>query len=75
VPIGVQTRADDDNDKGASLDIRFTVDDAKMFAMPWSAKISWRCADGWVENVYAQNTFEYYINRVSALPKADKPDF
>ena len=31
--------------------------------------------DLWVENVCAENTFEYYNNRDTPLPKADKPEF
>ena len=31
--------------------------------------------DLWVENVCAENTFEYYNNRDTPLPVGEKPDF
>ena len=65
----------DDGDKGEGLQILFTVDDKNMFKMPWSAAVTWRRAGGWVENVCAENTHEYYNNGLTKIPEAAKPDF
>ena len=65
----------DENYKGKGLRIEFTVEDPKVFNTPWSASVTWRKAGGWVENVCAENINEYYINGVTKVPQADKPDF
>ena len=56
--------------------MQFTVEDPNVFNTPWSGLATYSKADDiWVENVCAENTFEYYNNRDTAIPKADRPDF
>jgi hypothetical protein len=65
----------DENYKGKGLQIEFTVEDKNVFNTPWSAGVTFRRAGGWVENVCAENTNEYYNNGSTKIPQADKPDF
>jgi hypothetical protein len=66
----------DESYTGSGLQVQFTVEDPNVFNTPWSGMATYSKADDlWVENVCAENTFEYYNNRDTALPKADKPDF
>jgi hypothetical protein len=65
----------DESYRGPGLEIQFTVEDKNVFTAPWSAKVTLRKAGGWVENVCAENPFEYYNNRISPIPIAEKPDF
>lgn len=65
----------DETYRGPGLQIQFTVEDKNVFTVPWSAKVTLRKAGGWVENVCAENPFEYYNNRLSPVPLANKPDF
>jgi hypothetical protein len=60
--------------KGKFLELEFTVEDEGVFTTPWSATVTYRPASGdWPEFVCAQNPHE--LERKSALPVADKPDF
>jgi len=44
--------------------------------MPWSAAVTYlRAGRGWQESVCAENTREYYSNKDTQVPRADKPDF
>jgi hypothetical protein len=62
--------------KGKGLQLQFTVEDEGVFTMPWSATVTYRRALGeWLEYVCAENTFEYYAGKDTAVPRADKPDF
>lgn len=62
--------------RGKGLQVEFTVEDPKVFTMPWSGAATYRKSDGiWVENVCAENLREYYNNRNTPAPQADKPDF
>jgi len=62
--------------KGKRLQLQLTVEDEGVFTMPWSATVTYRRALGeWLEYVCAENTFEYYGGKDTALPRADKPDF
>jgi len=64
------------NYRGKHLQLHFAVEDEGVFAMPWSATITYRPALGrWQENVCAENRQEYYNNKDSDVPTADKPDF
>ena len=76
-PPGTQQAASiDPNYKGKGLQVQFTVEDPNVFNRPWSGMATYSRADEiWVENVCAENTFEYYNNRDTPVPKADKPDF
>jgi hypothetical protein len=65
----------DENYKGRGLRVEFTVEDKNVFTAPWTAAVTLRRAGGWVENVCAENPFEYYSNRIAPMPQADKPDF
>jgi len=62
--------------RGKYLQIYFTVEDKNVFTTPWSATITYsRGSDQWPETVCAENTHEYYNNKDSDVPAADKPDF
>ena len=66
----------DPNYRGKFLQVVFTVEDEGVFTTPWSATITYRPApQPWQEVVCAENTHEYYYNKESEVPKADKPDF
>ncbi len=62
--------------RGKHLQLLFTVDDPEVFTTPWSATITYgRGSDEWPETVCAENIHEYYNNKDSDVPRADKPDF
>jgi hypothetical protein len=66
----------DPNYRGKFLQVVFTVEDEGVFTTPWSATITYRPDRGqWQEIVCAENTHEYYYNKNSDVPTADKPDF
>jgi hypothetical protein len=44
--------------------------------VPWTATITYRPNIGaWTEQICAENPREYYNDRDSAIPRAEKPDF
>ena len=55
----------------------FTVDDARMFTMPWSGAITYeKPAMEWEEIVCADNPFDFFAEKNGAsVPTASKPDF
>jgi hypothetical protein len=62
--------------KGKGLQLQFTVEDPKVFTAPWSANITYRRIKGsWSEQICAENPFEYYSGKITAIPMAEKPDF
>jgi hypothetical protein len=62
--------------RGKGMQLVFTVDDEGVFTMPWSAQMTYRRAlGGWSEFVCTENIREYYNNRNSEVPTADKRDF
>ena len=64
------------DDIAFAQEVQFTVEDLNVFNTPWSGQATYSRADDlWVENVCAENTFEYYNNRDTSLPTAAKPDF
>jgi hypothetical protein len=66
----------DPNYRGKYLQVHFTVEDEGVFTMPWSATITYGPGSGeWEEIVCADNRHEYYTNKDSEVPTADKPDF
>jgi hypothetical protein len=70
-PVGI-----DRNYRGRHLQIYFTVEDEGVFTMPWSATITYgRGSTDWPETVCAENIQEYYNNKESDVPRADRPDF
>jgi hypothetical protein len=70
-PVGI-----DRNYRGKHLQLRFTVEDPDVFTMPWTATITYgRGSDEWPETVCAENRHEYYNNKDSEVPTAEKPDF
>jgi hypothetical protein len=61
---------------GKGLQVQFTVEDEKTFTMRWGAAVTYRPSKSqWAEYACAENTFEYYANRDTAIPAAAKPDF
>jgi len=61
---------------GKYLQIFFTVEDNNVFTTPWSATITFgHGSNDWPETVCAENIHEYYDNKDSEVPTADKPDF
>jgi hypothetical protein len=62
---------------GKYLQVRFTVEDDGAFTTPWSATITYGrgSADGFQEIICAENRHEYYNNRDSDVPTAERPDF
>jgi hypothetical protein len=68
-PVGI-----DRNYRGKHLQIHFTVEDEGVFTTPWSATITYgRGSTEWPEIVCAENTHEYYNNKESEVPTAEKP--
>jgi hypothetical protein len=59
------------------LQLRFTVEDAGVFTMPWSATITYRRGkEEWREVVCPENKQELTIaGRGAAVPTANRPDF
>jgi hypothetical protein len=72
----------DPNYRGKGLQLEFTVEDGGVFAMPWSATITYgRDANpDWTERVCAENVQhdydgQFFSDRDARLPTANKPDF
>jgi hypothetical protein len=57
------------------LQVNVTVEDEGVFTTPWSATVTYVRDAEWREIVCAENTHEYYYNKESDVPRADKPDF
>jgi hypothetical protein len=75
-PATNQAAAIDPEYRGNGLQVAFTVEDPNVFTTAWSGFATYSKADDlWTENVCAENTFEYYNNRDTAVPQAAKPDF
>ena len=75
-PVATEQAASiDESYKGKGLQVQFTVEDKNIFNTSWSGAATFRRAAGWVENVCAENTNEYYNNGVTQVPQAVKPDF
>ena len=61
-------------DKG--LQLRFTVEDPNVFTTPWSGQATYtHTRVPWQEQVCAENFFEYYSGKPTAIPSAETPDF
>jgi hypothetical protein len=62
--------------RGKVLQLHFTVEDEGVFTTPWTSTITYRPGVlPWTELICAENPYEYYSGRDSALPKAERPDF
>ena len=62
--------------RGKFLQVQVTVEDAGVFTSPWSATLTYvPKRDPIAESVCAENPREYYNNRDSDLPRAERPDF
>jgi hypothetical protein len=66
-----------DNDyTGKYLQVHLTVEDRGVFTTPWTATMTYVLdSNEWREIVCAENLHEYYYNKDSDVPRADKPDF
>ena len=63
------------NFRGKHLQLQFTVEDAGVFTMPWTATMTYgRGAGDWAEAVCAEN-IQWFPGKNAAVPQADKPDF
>jgi hypothetical protein len=61
---------------GKYLQLYLTVEDEGVFTTPWSVTITYGLSSGEFEEVVcAENRHEYYYNKYSDVPTADKPDF
>ena len=61
---------------GKGLEVQFTIDDPGTYTQPWSAKVTYRRLSGqWAEQVCAENTREYYDDKITPVPTAARPDF
>ena len=74
--------ARDPSYKGKGLQLEFTVEDAGVFTMPWSATQTYSRAlrTAWDERICAENVghyydFTYYSDKDAHIPTAQKPDF
>jgi len=66
----------DRDDRGKVLQLHFTVEDEGVFTTPWTSTITYRRSTGpWTELICAENRREYYADKDSEVPHADKPDF
>jgi hypothetical protein len=66
----------DSNYRGKGLRVEFTIEDPKVFTEAWSAAVTYRRITGpWTEQVCAENHFEFYHAKETAVPTALNPDF
>ncbi len=64
------------NHRGKFLQVHLTIDDPGVFTTPWTATLtSVPRSDITAEVVCAENPHEYYSNKNSDVPTAEKPDF
>jgi hypothetical protein len=62
--------------QGKFLQLHVTIEDEGVFTTPWTATITYSpSSDPIPEGVCAENPHEYYNNKDSDVPKAQKPDF
>ena len=71
-----QAASVDENYRGKGLEVQFTVEDEEVFTSPFTATLTYVPNPGPLEeSICAENTHEYYSNKESDVPKAEKPDF
>ena len=62
--------------RGKFLQLHVTIEDEGVFTTPWTATLTYVPGpDQIAEGVCAENPHEYYSNKDSDVPKAEKPDF
>jgi len=62
--------------RGKFMQVQVTVEDEGVFTAPWTATLTYVPNPGpLAESICAENVHEYYNNKDSEVPKADKPDF
>jgi hypothetical protein len=62
--------------RGKFLQLHVTIEDEGVFTTPWTATLTYvPSKDQIPEGVCAENPHEYYSNKDSDVPKAEKPDF
>jgi hypothetical protein len=62
--------------RGKFLQLHVTVEDEGVFTTPWTATLTYVPGPDQIpETVCAENPREYYNNKDSDVPKAEKPDF
>jgi hypothetical protein len=57
------------------LQVHVTIEDDGVFRTPWTATLTYAPGTAIEEGVCSENRMEYYNNRESDVPRADKPDF
>src|SRR5215471_2464289 len=73
---GIEPFGMDPDYRGKYLQLYVTVDDDGVFAMPWSATVTYgRPLGEWLENVCAENPRKYGTEKDVQVPTAAKPDF
>jgi hypothetical protein len=61
---------------GEFLQVHITVEDKGVFTTPWTATVTYaRDTREWPEIVCAENIHEYYYNKDSEVPRANRLDF
>ena len=66
----------DPNNPGSALQVQFTVEDANVFTMPWSAMVTYRRDTAeWLEVPCGENNGFSFALDANHFPHADKPDF
>ena len=73
----VPDTASDLSYRGRRVQLIFTVEDQRMFTMPWSGAITYEHPGmAWEENVCAENPFDFFAGKNDAfVPAAAAPDF
>jgi len=62
--------------RGKFMQVQVTVEDEGVFTAPFTATLTYVPSPAPLEeSICAENTHEYYSNKDSDVPKADKPDF
>src|SRR6202045_1439714 len=62
--------------RGNFLQLHVTIEDEGVFTTPWTATLTYVAGGDQIsESVCAENPHEYYNNKDSDVPKAEKPDF
>jgi len=62
--------------RGKFLQVHVTIEDEGVFTTPWTATMTYvPSATEFAEGVCSENPHEYYSNKDTDVPKAEKPDF